>query len=76
VLGIIGLVFGWFPILGWIVAILGIIFGGLGMSRANKIGGKGKGLAVAGLVCAIIGIVIAIAVVFLSLATGGRGMRF
>jgi hypothetical protein len=40
---------------GWVLAILGIIFGGVGMSKANKVG-RGKGLAIAGLVCGVIGL--------------------
>ncbi len=37
-----------------ITAILGLIFSALGLSRAGKVGGKGKGLAVAGLVLSIL----------------------
>jgi hypothetical protein len=47
VLGIIGLVFCWVPVLGWILALLGLIFGAVGNGKANKIGGKGKGMALA-----------------------------
>ena len=57
VLGIIALVIGIFSAgsLGWlgaIVAILGIIFGALGRKNVEK-----KGVATAGLVCSIIGVV-------------------
>jgi len=61
VLGIIGLVLCWIPIVGGLCAIVGIILGALGMGRAKKIGGKGKGLALAGLVCGIVGVVLGIA---------------
>jgi len=37
-----------------ITAVLGLIFSLLGLSRAGKVGGKGKGLAVAGLVLSIL----------------------
>jgi len=65
VLGICALVlfFLWFlaPILG----LLAIIFGALGISKANKIGGKGKGLAIAGLITGVLGLLISIALVVL-----------
>lgn len=35
------------PLLGW-------IFGGIGISKANKMNGKGKGLAIAGIIIATI----------------------
>jgi hypothetical protein len=50
VLGIVGL---FLPIL----SILALIFGGIGISKANQ-GAAGKGLAVAGLVLGIIGTVV------------------
>jgi hypothetical protein len=76
VLGIIGLVFCWVPFLGWILALLGIIFGGLGMGKANKIGGRGKGLAVGGLVCGVLGLVIGVALFFWALKASRGRMRF
>ena len=54
VLGIVALVLCWIPFLCQILALLGIIFGALGIGRANKIG-KGKGMAIAGLVCGVVG---------------------
>jgi hypothetical protein len=66
VLGIISLVFCWFPFLNWILALLGIIFGALGIGKGNRVG-KGKGMAIAGLACgvvaAIVGTVIFVAAV-------------
>ena len=41
-------------IVALVLGILGIIFGAMGMKEA-KATGKGKGLAVAGLVCGIVG---------------------
>lgn len=59
ILGIVGLVFVWAPFIGFICALLGIIFGGIGMSQTKKNPNlSGRGMAVAGLVCGIIGIVI------------------
>lgn len=60
VLGIIALVLCWIPFLGWILGLLGVIFGGVGIGKANRVG-KGKGAAVAGLVCGALSIVIGIA---------------
>lgn len=53
-----------FAILGFIFSfffsILGLIFSIIGLSKAKKMGGKQKGLAVAGLIISIITIVISI----------------
>lgn len=62
VLGIVGIVFFWLPIFGWILAILAIIFGGVGIARANK-GASGKGMAVAGLVLGIVSIALYVIIV-------------
>ncbi|MDQ2802107.1 MAG: DUF4190 domain-containing protein [Pseudomonadota bacterium] len=59
VCGIIGLLFLWF-----ILSPLAIIFGAIGLNRANK-GASGKGMAVAGIVLgviALIGYIVLIAV--------------
>jgi hypothetical protein len=59
--GLIGIIFGWFPIIQYfalVLAILGIVFGGLGIKNASKTG-KGKGLAITGLVLGIIGTLLA-----------------
>jgi NAD/NADP transhydrogenase beta subunit len=61
VLGIIGLVFSFIPIIGviaWPLVILGIIFGGIGISKANQVPGMPKGMAVAGLACSLVGLAI------------------
>ena len=62
VLGIVGLVFSFIPCLGTygiFLTIPGIVFGAIGVSKAAKDNGAGKGLAIAGLVCSIIGSAIA-----------------
>lgn len=56
VLALVALFFGWIPFLGWAAWLLGLIFSGIGLSKANKVNGKGKGLAIAGLVISLIGI--------------------
>ncbi len=69
VLGIVGLVFCWIPcLLWWSLALMipGLILGIVGVKKAKLIG-KGKGLAIAGLVCNIIGLAISIIWIVLAL---------
>jgi len=59
VLGICSLVLFWIPWLGFLLGILAIIFGGVSTSQIRKDPGLGgRGMAVAGLVCGIIGVAI------------------
>lgn len=44
----------WLFVVALVLGIVGIVFGALGIKEA-KATGKGKGLAVAGLVCGIVG---------------------
>jgi hypothetical protein len=60
VLGILAVVLCWFPFVNWALALLGIVFGALGIGKGNRVG-KGKGMAIAGLVCAIVGAVLGVA---------------
>jgi hypothetical protein len=63
VLGIIGLLFSFLPVIGmlaWPMVILGVIFGGVGISKANSTRGMPKGTAIAGLVCSLVGLFICI----------------
>ena len=63
VCGIIGVVFAWWgmviSIIAFICAIVGIVFGAMGMKKA-KAENAPKGLAVAGLVCGIVGAALAL----------------
>jgi hypothetical protein len=59
VLGIIALVLCWVPFINWLMSLLGIIFGALGIGKANRVG-RGKGMAIAGLICAILGAVLGV----------------
>ena len=68
VLGIIALVLFWVPFLNWVLALLGIIFGALGISRGNKVG-RGKGFAIAGLICGLIAAILGV-VIWLMLVRG------
>jgi hypothetical protein len=60
-LGIIAFILSWIPILGmfigWIMGVLAIIFGGIGLSRATSLQ-VGKGLAVVGLVFGIVTVIL------------------
>jgi hypothetical protein len=62
VLGILGIIGGWFPIVCYfttVCAILGIVFGVLGRKKSVAVHGKASGLATAGLVLGIVGTAIA-----------------
>lgn len=63
VVGLIGLVFSFIPLIGviaWPLVILGIIFSSIGVSKAAKGRATNKGLAIAGLVVSIVGLVVCI----------------
>ena len=65
VLGILAVLFAFIPFLGVVfgvlLGVLGAIFGGLGIARAGQPGRGGRGMAIAGLVLGIIGLVLALA---------------
>jgi hypothetical protein len=56
VLALIAIFLGWVPVLGWILWLLGLIFSFAGVFK------EPKGLAIAGLVISLIGIILLIAV--------------
>jgi hypothetical protein len=63
VLGLIGLLLSFIPIIGvvaWPLVILGIIFSGIGIAKASKGRATNKGLAITGLVVSIVGLVVCI----------------
>lgn len=63
VLGLIGLLFSFIPLIGvvaWPLVILGIVFSAIGISKAVKGTATNKGLAIAGLVVSIVGLVVCI----------------
>ena len=60
VIGVIGLILAFIPIIGmisWILSPLAIIFGAVGLNAVNKTG-VGKGGAITGIVTGIIGLLI------------------
>jgi hypothetical protein len=62
VLGIVGAVFSWVPVFGGILAVLAVIFGALGYSRARKGQASNSGMAIAGLVLGVIAFIIQVIV--------------
>jgi hypothetical protein len=63
VVGIVGLVLSFIPLIGvvaWPLVILGIIFSAVGISKAAKGRATNKGLAIAGLVVSVVGLAICI----------------
>ncbi|MBN9746720.1 MULTISPECIES: DUF4190 domain-containing protein [Amycolatopsis] len=63
VLGLIGLIFSFVPVVGlvaWPLVILGIIFSALGFVRTRSGKATNKGLSIAGLVLSVIGLAICI----------------
>ena len=56
VLSLIALFFGWVPVLGWIIWVLGLILSFVGVFK------KPRGLAIAGLVISLIGIILLVLV--------------
>jgi hypothetical protein len=71
VTGIVGLVFGWVPIVGFILGAVAVVLSGVGIHSANTKHATGRGMAVAGLVCGILAVVFGIfwIAVYGSLAT-------
>jgi hypothetical protein len=53
VTGIVGVCLAWVPILGFILGVLGIVFGGIGLYYAIQGQATNKGTAIAGLVLGI-----------------------
>ncbi|WP_020664323.1 DUF4190 domain-containing protein [Amycolatopsis benzoatilytica] len=63
VLGLVGLIFSFIPIIGvvaWPLVILGIVFSAIGFARARSGKATNQGLSIAGLVLSVIGLIIAI----------------
>lgn len=52
VLALISLFFGWIPLFGWLIWVLGLIFSFIGIFKSPR------GLAIAGLVISLIGVIL------------------
>ena len=61
VCGIVGLVFCWVPVFGFLIALTGVILGGVGIARGNQ-RGESIGMGVAGVACGLVAIIPAIAI--------------
>ena len=46
------------PFLGLILGVIGIVYSRIAFKQINKRNGKGTGLATAGLICSIVGVII------------------
>jgi hypothetical protein len=72
ILGIIALFLFWCWFVAWIPAIIGLPLGAVALSRINKgsVGPQGKGMAVAGVICSGLALVLAIGLLVLVATTG------
>jgi hypothetical protein len=62
VLGLLGLLSSWIPllnILGIILGVIGVVLAGVGLAKSKKVN-AGKGLAIAGIILGALGVVIAV----------------
>jgi hypothetical protein len=57
-LGVLAVALFWLPLIGQAVSILAIVFGGLGIYYTNLGVRRGRGLAIAGLILGILGLVL------------------
>ena len=57
VTGIIGACLAWAPVLGFILGILGVVFGSIGWYHANQGKATNKGMSIAGLILGVFAIV-------------------
>jgi hypothetical protein len=67
VLAIISIFFGWVPVLGWILWILGLILSFVGVFKTPR------GLAIAGLVISLLGLILLLTV-YVALLAGFAGL--
>ncbi|MEO8897526.1 MAG: hypothetical protein ABI352_05880 [Candidatus Dormibacter sp.] len=58
VVGIVGLCLFWIPYVGIIMGIIAVSLGGVGLSRANRLGGASKGMSITGIVCGAIALIV------------------
>jgi hypothetical protein len=58
VVGIVAAVLLWFPYVGLILGVIGVVLGAVGLSRSNRLYGAGKGMSIAGIVCGGVALII------------------
>lgn len=74
VLGILGIIGAWIPVVSWftgVLAILGLIFGAIGRKKSLVATGKASGIATAGFILGIIGTVFAFIGIICTVACAG-----
>jgi len=72
IVGIIGLVLFWFPYVGLLSGLAGVICGGFGLERANRMGGAAKGMAITGVICGGIAVLLNVIVILAIIGTFNR----
>ncbi len=65
ILGILSLVLLVMSIIGMILGVVGLIYGVLGLSEIKRTKQQGRGMAIAGMICSLIGITLPIVLVLL-----------
>ena len=78
VVSLIGLVLSLIPIVGtisWLICPVGLILAVVGLVQSGSRGGSGRGLGIAGIVCAVLGLIVCIAytAAFASAFSGASG---
>ena len=63
VVSLVSIFFNFYCITGIVTGIVGIILSIIGLKKSSELGGKGKGMAIAGIVLGVVGIVIGIIVI-------------
>lgn len=58
VIGVLSVCF--FPLIGWIIGLVGLIYSNRSLKQIGEAKEKGKNLAVAGKVCSIVGIILSL----------------
>ncbi len=66
-MGILSVLF--FPIIGWILGLVGLVYGNRSLRQIEDTNEKGKNLAVVGKVCSIVGI--ALGLISIIIVVGG-----
>jgi uncharacterized membrane protein len=69
-MGILSLLF--FPFIGWILGIIGLVFSSRSLREIKNTQEKGKNIAVAGKVCSIVGIIFSL--LFTIIIIGGLAL--
>ena len=65
-MGILSLMF--FPFIGWILGIIGLVYSNKSLREIEETKEKGKNIAVAGKVCSIVGIIFSLLLVMIVVA--------